>query len=392
MYCSLHAHSSIGSIRDSTLRIDEYVDKAKQFGMTSLGISDHGSLSGIYKFYKTCKKAKIKPIIGFEAYFVFDDEDKGRNNHLCMYAKDNIGLRNLYKISSSSYINHFYRKPRVTKSLLFSNSEGLIVTAACMGGPFQQLFLMGEIDKATEEIKSFIDHFGDDFYLEIHNHSIPEEEPIREFFIKLAAELNCGIIGGVDSHYLGKGDQGTHDTFKQLAYGSVGKESDAGFDGSGYWFYSPDEYIELFGKELADTTVEIADKCNISIEHNKYHIPEFDTEGVDKFEYIKSLAYKGLTRIGKENNSEYIDRLEYELSIIHMGRLEDYFLIVADVMNWCLGNDIAIGPGRGSSAGALLCYCLGITQVDPMQYGLQFGRMLNAGRLLQYSFLEEGQW
>jgi DNA polymerase-3 subunit alpha len=386
MYTSLHAHSSIGSIRDSILRIDDYVAKAKSFGMESLGLSDHGNLAGNYKFYKSCKKAGIKPVLGFESYFVLDHEAKDKIFHLGLIAKNNVGLQNLYKISSSAYINYFYKKPRVTKELLFNNSEGIIVTSACLAGPFQQLFLAGNRDAAVNEIKDFIRHFGDDFYLEIHNHGIPEEEPIRNFFTDVGTDLKCKIVGGVDSHYLNNDDKPTHNIFKQLAYGSVGKANDDGFEGTGYHFFSPDEYFRLFGKELADNTMEISDKCKVSISHHEYHLPKFDTGGIDKFEYIKQKSFEGLKKFGKDTDKQYIDRLNYELGIIHMGRLEDYFLIVSDTSIWCKENDVAIGPGRGSSAGSLLCYCLGITQIDPIPYGLMFGRMLNAGRLMQYDF------
>jgi DNA polymerase-3 subunit alpha len=354
--------------------------------MESLGLSDHGNLSANYKFYKACKKAGIKPVLGFESYFVLDEDSKEKNFHLGLIAKNNVGLQNLYKISSSAYINHFYRKPRVTKELLFNNSEGIIVTSACLAGPFQQLLLAGNRDAAVDEIKSFKAHFGDDFYLEIHNHGIPEEVIVREFFTDVAVDLKCKIVGGVDSHYLNNEDKPTHNIFKQLAYGSVGKANDDGFDGTGYHFFSPIEYVNMFGKDIADNTLEIADKCNVSINHHEYHLPNFNTDGMDKFLYIKAKAFDGLEKYGKHTNQEYIDRLNYELGIIHMGRLEDYFLIVSDTSIWCKDNDVAIGPGRGSSAGSLLCYCLGITQIDPIPYGLMFGRMLNAGRLMQYDF------
>lgn len=385
-YCCTHLHSATGSIRDSILRTDQAVSKAKALGMSALACSDHGTQHNLYKHYKECKKQGIKPILGFEAYFAFDDEQKDKNYHLCIYAKNNEGLKNLYKISSSAYINHFYRKPRVTKELLFNNSDGLIVTAACMQGPFQQLLLSGDKDASLNEIKSFISKFKDDFYLEVHNHNIPEEMPIMEFFREVANDLKCGIIGATDVHFLNKEDKEIHNIFKQLAYGSVGKASDDGFDGTGYHILDFDEYGKLFTKQEADYTLEIADKCNVSIKHNEYHLPKYNTNGKNTFEYIRDLAYDGLKRINKSDSNEYKSRLDYELSIIHMGGLEDYFLIVADIMNWCKTNDVPYGPGRGSSAGSLLCYCLGITTIDPIRYDLMFSRMLNPGRLLKYDF------
>jgi DNA polymerase-3 subunit alpha len=388
-YCCTHLHSAIGSIRDSVLRIDQAVSRAKELGMTSLGLSDHGSLGANFKFYKECNKQGIKPVLGFEAYFVYDEEDKEKSFHLCLYAKNNVGLKNLYKISSFAYINYFYRKPRVTRELLFNNSEGIIVTSACMGGPISRAILDNDIDLAISRTKDFMKHFKDDFYLEVHNHGIEDETLSMNQIRNIANDLNCKIIAGTDAHMTLESDREIHNIYKQLSYGQVGKTNDDAFEGNGYHILSYEEMTQLFNQNEIDTTLEIADKCNISIKHNEYHLPKFDTGGMPVYEYIKDLAYKGLTRINKANDKEYIDRLEYELSIIHMGGLEDYFLIVSDIAGWCRKNDVPIGPGRGSSSGALLCFCLGITNIDPIKYGLQFGRMLNAGRLMQYKFLED---
>jgi DNA polymerase-3 subunit alpha len=183
-----------------------------------------------------------------------------------------------------------------------------------------------------------------------------------------------------------KSDRQIHNIYKQLSYGSVGKSDDDAFEGEGYHLLDFDEFGELFTNEEAEYTLEIADKCNISIKHNEHHLPKFDTGGVPPYEYIKDLAYKGLKRIGKDTNKEYIDRLEYELNIIHLGGLEDYFLINSEVVNWCKNNNILVGPGRGSGAGSILGYCLGITTVDPIEYNLIFSRMLNAGRLMLFDF------
>lgn len=385
-YCCTHLHSSVGSVRDSILRTEQAVIKAKELGMTSLAISDHGSQSNLYKHYNVCKKHDIKPILGFEAYFVFDEDQKDKNYHLCIYAKNNTGLQNLYKIGSSSYINHFYRRPRVPKELLFNNSEGLIVTSACMAGPFAQLILNDEKDKAVEEIRSFQGHFGDDFYLEVHKHGIPEEDIITEAYNDIGDSLNCKIIGATDVHYLNSEDKVIHNIFKQLAYGSVGKASDDGFDGTGYHLLNFEEYGKLFTKKNAEYSLEIADKCNVYIDNYEYHLPKFEHDSIDSYEHIKKLAYAGLKKLGKDTDSEYVNRIEEELRVIHLGGLEDYFLIVSDNINWCKENNILTGPGRGSSAGSLLCYTLGITNVDPILYGLMFGRMLNAGRLLEFDF------
>jgi DNA polymerase-3 subunit alpha len=388
-YVSLHNHTNLGSIRDSVARIEPLVSRAKAIGMESLGLTEHGNLSSLMKFYKECKKQSIKPVIGQEAYYTPHEDMKDKTYHLCIYAKNNIGLKNLYKISSSAYINHFYRKPRVTQELLFNNSEGLIVASACMQGPFSRMFIDGDEDGSISSIKEFSEHFGDDFYLEVHNHGIEDETRAREFIRSTASDLKIKCIGSTDVHMVNKSDRQIHNIYKQLSYGSVGKSDDDAFEGEGYHLLDYEEYGELFTEDEAYNTLEIADKCNISIKHSEYHLPKFDTGGVLSYEYIKDLSYKGLKRIGKDGNKEYIDRLEYELNIIHLGGLEDYFLINSEIVNWCNENDILVGPGRGSGAGSLLGYCLGITTVDPITYNLIFSRMLNAGRLMQYKFLED---
>lgn len=282
----------------------------------------------------------------------------------------------------------FFRKPRISKQLLFDNSEGLIVCSACCFGHIQQLVLAGEKDQALEEIKSFVKHFGDDYYLEVHDHELEEEAPIREFFRQVSEDINCNIVAGTDAHYLLSSDKPIHNVFKQLAYGSVGTASDDGFNGTGYHIWTPEEMHVKFTQKEIDATCEIAEKCNISITHDRYHLPIFDTGGRNKYEFIKEYAYAGLVRLGLSTDKIYVDRLEYELSIIHMGQLEDYFLIVSDYINWCKNNDVITGTARGSSAGSLLAYCLGITGINPIKHKLIFGRMINKGRLLQYQFLE----
>lgn len=388
-YCCTHLHTNIGSIRDSVAKMEPLILRAKEIGMKSLAISDHGSCSALYKFYKECKKNDIKPILGFESYYTPHEDLKDKTYHLCIYAKNNIGLQNLYKISSSAYINYFYRKPRVTKDLLFRHSEGLIVTGACMASPFSRMFLEGDTDNSVDAIKEFSSHFADDFYLEVHNHGIEDETRARDFIRNTANDLKIKIIGGTDVHMVNKADRQIHNIYKQLSYGSVGKSDDDAFEGEGYHLLDFEEYGNIFTNEEASNTLEIADKCNVSIKHSEYHLPRFDTGNIPSYEYIRDLAFKGLSRINKDSNKEYIDRLEYELNIIHLGGLEDYFLIVGDTIEWCRNNDVPYGPGRGSSGGSLLCYCLGITELDPIPYDLMFSRMLNAGRLLQYKFLED---
>lgn len=268
---------------------------------------------------------------------------------------------------------------------LVKYSEGIIVTTACMASLFARLLISEEIDKCNSEIDKFHKQFGKDFFLEIHNHNIDEEIIIRNHFRNYGREKGIKVIAGTDCHYTLKEDKEIHNIYKQLSYNTVGKSDDDAFNGDGYHLLSYNEMLERFDIEEIENTNIIAEMCNVEIKHNEYHLPKFDTNGVDKYEYLKDMAYKGLERIGKSDNKEYIDRLESELEVIHLSKLEDYFLITADYIKWAENNNIMIGFGRGSASGGILSYLTGITKVDPIKHNLSFARMLNRGRLLQYN-------
>ena len=389
-YLCSHAHSSIGSIRDSILKIPDYVKKCKENDIIP-ALTDHGSMSGVWKFYKECKKQDVKSVIGQEFYFVQDQDCKDNNYHLCLYAKDNVGLRNLNFLSTVAFTQNFYRKPRLWKDALANHSEGLIVTTACCFNNIAQMIINGQTDDAVSEINWFKNLFGEDFYLEVHNHTLEEEVSVREFYRNYAQEKKIGIIAGTDVHYLNNEDKRIHNIFKQLAYGSVGKANDDAFNGTGYHVHTIDEMNALFTPEELNYGLQIADKCNVSIKHSEYHLPKFElpTDCLDSYTHLRQLAFKGLTEKGLHTKREYVDRLEYELNIFHLADLENYFLIVWDYVYWMECNDILPGPGRGSMGSSLVCYCLGITKIDPIAYGLIFARAVNAGRLLQYSFFED---
>jgi DNA polymerase-3 subunit alpha len=380
-------HSSF-SIRDSVAKIPDLVSRAKELGMTSLGISEHGFLGSSYKFYKECKKQGVHPVTGFEAYMFDDIVDNRINYHLCLYAKNNIGYKNLCKLSSDAYINNFYKKPRVSFKSLEQYKEGIIVTSACMQSLPAQLVIGGNIREANNQIDKFHKLFGDDFYLEIHNHGIDEEVIVKDHFRNYGKDKGIKVIAGTDVHYIYKDDKSIHNIFKQIAYNSVGSDKDDSFNGDGYHLLSYDEMLERFEKEEVDNTLEIAEKCNVSFEHYEYHLPKFPVpvKEKDTYEYLRDLCYKGLKEKGLENKKEYIDRLEYELDSMHLAGLDNYMLIVSDYINWANDNGILTGVGRGSAAGSLISYLTNITRIDPIEYKLIYSRFFNVGRTMIYDF------
>lgn len=386
-YVNLHCHSSY-SVRDGISRLNEIVSRSKELGMSAVCISEHGSMASCYRFYKECKSQDIKPIIACEFYYATDIKEKEKNYHLLLIAKNNEGYKNLCRLSSEAYINGFYRKPRIDFELIKKYRDGIIASTACMAGYAQQLLLNGEVDACNAELDRFHSLFGDDFYLEIHNHNIPEEAVIRDHFRSYGREKGVKCIYGNDSHYILKQDKEIHNIFKQIAYNSVGMSSDDAFSGDGYWIMSRDELLERFTQDEIDNTQEIADKCNIGFKFTKYYLPQFDIpeKGKDAHEYLRDMCWDSLKRRGFADNKVYVDRLNYELGMLHMADLENYLLIVADYCSWARNNDIPVGPGRGSMGGSIVSWLTGITEVDPIHYGLLFGRAINVGRSLQYDF------
>jgi len=322
-----------------------------------------------------------------EFYFTDDGEQKNSHYHLVLIAKNQNGFNNLCNLSRYSYVTGFYKKPRIDWQSLSRFSEDLVCTSACIFGLPQQQFLNNEVDGAMDSIKSFQKLFGEDYYLEVANHGLEDEDQVRSWFREVGRDLGIKLVAATDSHYLKAGDKELHNIFKQLAYNSVGEGADDGFPGSGYHILSFEEMQEKFLQEELDTTLEIADKCNINFEFKGYNLPKAETpEGVDSFEHMTALAVHGLKEKGLHEKKIYRDRLDFELELLHLTDLEDYFLIVADYMKWCRENGVPVGPGRGSAAGSLVSYCLGITGVDPIKYDLLFARCVNVGRSLQFDF------
>lgn len=392
-YSCLHAHTALGSIRDSCLRIEDYVSISKDLGLYAIAATNHGTMTDTLKMYKECKKQGVKYICGLEAYYAVDAEDKGSNYHILLLAKNNNGYKNLCKLSTYSYTTGFFRRPRIDKKIMELFKEDIICTTACMSSYAAKLLLNGEIDACNEEIDALHKMFGDDFYLEIHDHGIFEdgvdlEKVIKDHYRNYGKEKGIKVIPGTDVHFAKAEDKPFHNIFKQLAYGSVGKGDDDGFNGSGYHIHNIGEMQAKFTQEEIDNTNEIADKCSIDFKFSGYYLPKFDIpdKTKDSFEFLRTMCFTDLAAKGLDKDPAYVSRLEYELNMLHIADLENYLLIVADYCNYCKNNGIPVGPGRGSMGGSIVSWLTNITEVDPLKYDLLFSRAINPGRSLQYDF------
>jgi DNA polymerase-3 subunit alpha len=384
-YVPTHLHSCY-SVRDAVIKIDQLADKCIELGIESCAITDHGFIGASYKQFKIFKERNIKPIIGCEFYFTENAEEKEAHFHLVLIAKNQEGFKNLNRLSKFSYVTGFYRKPRIDWKSLEMYSEGLICSTACIFGLPQQLILNNEVDASIGIINKLKKIFGEDFYLEIADHNLADEVIVKDFFRNTGADLGIKILPATDSHYLNPGDKEFHNIFKQLAYNTVGKGDD-GFDGKDYHVWSLAEMQAKFTPEEISNTLEIADKCDVKFEFTGYHLPEAETpSGMDEFTYLYDLALKGLKRVGKDADPIYIERVRFEMEQLHLTELEHYFLVVYDYVLWSKMNNIPVGPGRGSAAGSLVSYLIGITGVDPIQYDLLFARCINPGRAMLFDF------
>ncbi|MBQ0004367.1 MAG: DNA polymerase III subunit alpha [Clostridiales bacterium] len=394
-FTHLHVHTEY-SLLDGMSRISKLPEYAKELGMESLAITDHGAMFGVVDFYKACKKAGIKPIIGCEVYTaartMHDKEtDKDRRmGHLILLAENQTGYKNLSKIVSKGFTEGFYFKPRIDKSVLREYSEGLICLSGCLAGNIQRELIYGNYDAARREAIELRDTFGEDnFFLEIQNHHLQEDKPVIEGLRKLSADLGIPLVATNDSHYTKRSDAKAHDILLCIQTATnVDDEKRMRFENEEFYLKSEEEMRELFADmpEACDMTQVIADRCNVEFTFGDYHLPEFiPPEGLSCKEYLRQLCYEGLARrYGKEaldEDNDYRKRLEMELGVIEgMGYVE-YFLIVWDFIHYAKSNGIAVGPGRGSAAGSIVAYSLDITEIDPIKYSLIFERFLNPERV-----------
>ena len=391
-FVHLHVHTEY-SLLDGANRIKDLIARTKELGMDSIAITDHGVMYGVIEFYKQAKKAGIKPIIGCEVYTARRSRlDKQVNvdsnyGHLILLAKNNLGYKNLMKIVSAGFTEGFYYKPRIDFEILEKYSEGIICTSACLGGDVPQAILQGNMEKAKEMALKYKGIFGEDFYLELQYHGIQEQTLANQKLIQLSKELDIPLIATNDAHYLRKENAFAHEILLCIQTGkNVHDDDRMTFETSEFYLKTQEEMYEIFKSvpEALENTGKIADMCNVELEFDNLHLPSFDLEeGIDPFVYLRNLCINGLHRLypGFEEDGEVSNRVEYELQVIKTMGYVDYFLIVWDFIKYARDNGIVVGPGRGSAAGSIVSYSLGITNVDPIKYNLLFERFLNPERI-----------
>ncbi|MBQ1186927.1 MAG: DNA polymerase III subunit alpha [Clostridia bacterium] len=393
-FTHLHLHTEY-SLLDGACRIEELCSAVKDLGQTSVAITDHGVMYGAVDFYKAAKKVGIKPIIGCEVYVApnsrFDREKNGKYHHLVLLCENEQGYKNLIKMVSLSFTEGFYSKPRVDKQLLKEYSEGLIATSACLAGEIPSALLKNNYDEAKNAALWFKNVFGENnFFLELQDHQMPEQKQINPFIKQIAKETGIGLIATNDVHYVAKEDAKMQkvlicvQTAKKL-----NEENPLAFPNDEFYLKSEEEMSALFADvpEAIENTAKIAERCNFDFEFGKIKLPVFDIGDKDHFEFFREKCFKGLYRhFGQNPPKEYVDRLNFELETINRMGYVDYFLIVQDFVNYAKDHDIPVGPGRGSGAGSLAAYCIGITGIDSIKYSLFFERFLNPERVSMPDF------
>ena len=396
-FVHLHVHSEF-SLLDGANRIKDLPVRAKELGMDSMAITDHGVMFGVIDFYKACKKEGIKPIIGCEMYVAPRSrlqKDPGIDNHyyhLILLAKNNDGYKNLSKLVSTSFIDGYYYKPRIDRELLEKYHENLIALSGCLAGEVNQYLLNGQEEKAEQTAIWYKKLFGKDYYIEVQNNGLKEQVLANQKLIKLARKLNIPIVATNDAHYLKKEDAYNHEILLCIQTGKrMSDEDRMKFDTDGLYIKSPEEMSDYFSAfpDAVENTVKIAEKCNVEFEFGNTILPNYDVppEYKTHYDFFKELCEKGLKKRYGENYSEEIkQRAEYEMSIIKKMGYVDYYLIVWDFIHYAKTHDIPVGPGRGSGAGSILAYAIEITDIDPMKYGLLFERFLNPERISMPDF------
>ncbi|WP_091569833.1 DNA polymerase III subunit alpha [Melghirimyces thermohalophilus] len=390
-FVHLHVHTEY-SLLDGAARIDQLVDEAKATGFDALAITDHGAMYGVLPFYKACKRAGIRPIIGCEVYLTpgrleeRPNPRENRNHHLLLLAETLEGYRNLMKIVSEAHLKGFHYKPRVDKELLRRYHRGLIATSACLAGEIPQAILQGQFDNARRMAQEYREIFGEgNFFLELQDHGIPEQQKVNRHLISLAREQQLPLVATNDLHYVNQTDHEMHDCLLCIGTNRRLEEQDRlRFPTDQFYLKSTEEMERLFGyiPEALENTQRIAERCQVEIPIGERLLPRFPLpEGTDAPSRLRELCQKGAEKRYRTVTPEVKKRLDYELSVIENMGFSDYFLIVWDFVRFAREQGIAVGPGRGSAAGSLVAYVLGITNIDPIRYKLLFERFLNPERV-----------
>ena len=398
-FVHLHIHSEF-SLLDGANRIKDIPKRAKELGMDSIAITDHGVMYGAIDFYKACKNEGIKPIIGCEVYVAprgrtrFDKEPgtDNRYNHLILLAKNMQGYKNLSKLVSLGFTEGYYYKPRIDYEILEKYSEGLVCLSACLAGAVNQALLNGKEDEAEEIANWHKKVFGDDYYIEIQNNGLKEQVLANQRLVQLARKLDIPLVATNDAHYLKKEDAYNHEVLLCIQTGKRMTDEDRmRFDTDELYIKSPDEMIDYFKAfpDAIENTVKIAERCNIEFEFGHTILPNYDVpkEYPTHYDFLKKLCDDGIKeRYGENPTQDILDRAEYEIGIIKKMGYVDYYLIVWDFIHYAKSHGIPVGPGRGSGAGSILAYAIGITDIDPMKYNLLFERFLNPERVSMPDF------
>ena len=391
-FTHLHVHTEY-SLLDGSNKIKEYVDRVRELGMDSAAITDHGVMYGVIDFYRAARAAGINPILGCEVYVApgsrFDREagsGDDRYYHLVLLAENNQGYSNLMKIVSKGFVEGFYYKPRVDLSLLEKYHEGIIALSACLAGEVARFLTRGMYEDAKKAALRYQDIFGKgNFFLELQDHGIPEQQNVNQQLLKMHRETGIELVATNDVHYTLAEDAQPHDVLLCLQTGKKLTDEDRmRYEGGQYYVKSPEEMERLFpyAPEALENTHKIAQRCHVEIEFGVTKLPKFDVpEGYTSWEYLNELCFRGLEERYQPVTEELKERLNYELSTIRNMGYVDYFLIVWDFIKYARDHDIMVGPGRGSAAGSLVAYTLGITQLDPIRYDLLFERFLNPERV-----------
>ena len=390
-FAHLHTHTEY-SLLDGASRIPDLLDKVKELGMEYISITDHGAMYGVVDFYKQANKRGIKPVIGCEVYvaprtrFDKNHEFDSKYHHLILLCENNTGYNNLIKIVSKGFTEGFYYKPRIDFDLLKEHSQGLIALSACIAGEVPKLLLNDDYEGAKAVAKKYIDVFGkDNYFIEIQDHGLREQKQTNPLLIKLAKELGVGVVATNDIHYVNKEDAQAQDVLMCIQMDrTVDDPERMKFETDMFYLKSPEEMEKLFSyiPEALENTVKIAKRCNVTFDFESRHLPSYKVpDNKDSYEYLKELCYEGLKSRYDEVNKELEERLLYELNVIKTMGFVDYFLIVWDFIHYAKENGVMVGPGRGSAAGSLVAYTLGITSIDPIKYNLIFERFLNPERV-----------
>ena len=395
-FAHLHVHTEY-SLLDGACRINKIASAARQKGMTSLAITDHGVMYGVIDFYRACIKENIKPVIGCEVYVAphsrFDKTSSyEKYYHMVLLCENNIGYQNLIKLVSYGFTEGFYSKPRIDDELLEKYHEGLICLSACLAGEIPQKLLDGDYNAAKAKAEYYRDLFGEDnFFIELQDHGIEEQQRIIPSLVRIADEIGVDIVATNDSHYIEKEDSKTHNILLCIQTNRTINDNDRmEFQTNEFYLKTEEEMRELFPKypQAIENTQKIADRCNVEFEFGVRKLPRFDVpNNEDHLEYFRRNCYKGLYKhYGENPDQSLIDRLEYEISTVAKMGFVDYYLIVNDFVQYAKSNGIPVGPGRGSGAGSLCAYCIGITAIDPIKYNLLFERFLNPERVSMPDF------